>query len=287
MQDVNKKILWLADFDLDQAAGGAQRSDKILIDHGKSLGFDIFKVNQSNFGPHINLHDYDILISSNICSLHFKNNWLLDEISKHKHHIRIEHDSNNYLTNEQRKKLFSNCKKTFFLTEYHHEYFVQDYGDIFHNVEIVPDPIDTDLFCDIKKERENKILYAGYMHPLKGSYEFFDFVLQNTDLQFVVSGWTNYPSLEFLCRSVPNVEYIGITDYSKMPEIYNKYSHFYYNPNLKEPFCRSFAEAFLCGCKIISNKVNQIGSYQYFVKHGKEKFKNDCKNAHTMFWSKI
>jgi hypothetical protein len=31
MQDVNKKILWLADFDLDQAAGGAQRSDKILI----------------------------------------------------------------------------------------------------------------------------------------------------------------------------------------------------------------------------------------------------------------
>ena len=80
MQDVNKKILWLADFDLEQAAGGAQRSDQILIDHGRSLGFDILKINKFNFGPHINIHDYDILISSNICALHNSNNWLIDEI---------------------------------------------------------------------------------------------------------------------------------------------------------------------------------------------------------------
>ena len=34
MDNVNKKILWLADHDLDQAPGGAQRSDSIIISQG-------------------------------------------------------------------------------------------------------------------------------------------------------------------------------------------------------------------------------------------------------------
>lgn len=287
MIDVNKKILWLSDFDLEQAAGGAQRSDKIIIDYGRSIGLNITKVNRFSFNKQINIHSYDIVISSNIHALHCDNPWLLNEISKHKYHIRIEHDSNSYLKQEERIKLFKNCKKTFFLTDYHYEYFLQDYGNIFYNVEIVPDPINTDLFFDYKKERENKILYSGYMHPLKGSYEFFDFVLQNRSLTFVVSSWTNYPSLQFLCENIPNVQYLGTTDYEKMPDLYNKYSHFFYNPNLKEPFCRSFAEALFCGCKIICEKTDQIGSYKYFQKHGKEKFANDCKNAQIEFWNRI
>lgn len=287
MQDVNKKILWLADFDLHQAAGGAQRSDKILIDHGKSLGFNILKVNKDTFGAHINIHDYDILISSNIQALLHLNTWLLKEITNHKYHIRIEHDSNAYLSKEHRKLLFSNCAKTFLLSEFHHQYFIQDYGDIFKNVEIVSDPIDTDKFYDFSKPRENAVLYAGYMHPLKGSYEFFDYVLQNPDIKFVVASWSNYPTLDFLCKSIRNVEYLGIIEYEQMPDIYNKYTSFFYNPNLREPFCRSFAEALLCGNKIICGKLNNIGAYHEFIKHGKNKFIENCKNAHTQFWSKI
>ena len=287
MQDVNKKILWLADFDLHQAAGGAQRSDKILIDYGKSLGFNILKVNRDTFGAHINIHDFDILISSNVEVLLHLNPWLLNEISKHKYHIRIEHDSNAYLTNDKRKILFGNCKKTFFLTDFHLKYFIEEYGHIFHNVEIVTDPIETDKFYNFNQTRENAILYAGYMHPLKGSYEFFDYVLQNPDIKFVVAGWSNYPTLDFLCKTIPNVQYLGIIQYEQMPQIYNKYSSFFYNPNLKEPFCRSFAEALLCGCKIICGKLQNIGAYHDFVKLGKEKFIENCNTAHIQFWNKI
>lgn len=287
MQNVNKKILWLADFDLHQAAGGAQRSDKILIDHGKSLGYNILKVNRDTFGAHINLHDYDILITSNIQALIYMHSWLLEEISKHKYHIRIEHDSNAYLTNENRKILFGNCKKTFFLTEYHYRYFIEEYGDFFQNVEIVPDPIDSNKFKNLNLNRENAILYAGYMHPLKGSYEFFDFVLQNPEKKFALAGWSNYPTLEFLARAVPNIKYLGTIDYEKMPELYNQYSDFFYNPNLREPFCRSFAEALLCGCKIMCSKINNIGAYHDFIKFGKEKFIERCNNAQILFWEKI
>lgn len=287
MQDVNKKIIWLADFDLHQAAGGAQRSDKILIDHGKYLGYNIFKINRETFGAHINIHDYDILVSSNVQALLHQNNWLLNDISKHKYHIRLEHDSNAYLTNENRKILFSNCKKTFFLTEFHHKYFIEEYGDIFYNVEIVSDPINTDIFKNKNLTRQDAILYAGYMHPLKGSYEFFDFVLQNPNTQFAVAGWSNYPTLDFLSKSLPNIKYLGIVDYEKMPDIYNSYTSFFYNPNLREPFCRSFAEALLCGCKIICSKLNNIGAYHDFIKYGKDKFIENCSTAHIQFWNKI
>jgi len=287
MQDVNKKVIWLADFDLHQAAGGAQRSDKILIDHGRNLGFNIFKVNRETFGAHINIHDYEILVSSNIQALLHLNPWLLQEINNHKYHVRLEHDSNAYLSNENRKTLFSNCKKTFFLTEYHYRYFIEEYGDFFQNVEIIPDPIDTNKFKNFNQNRENAILYAGYMHPLKGSYEFFDFVLQNPNKNFVLAAWSNYPTLEFLARAVPNIKYLGIIDYDKMPELYNQYSDFFYNPNLREPFCRSFAEALLCGCKIMCSKVNNIGAYHDFVKFGKEKFIERCNTAQILFWEKI
>ena len=127
MDKVNKKVLWLADYDLHQAMGGAQRSDKLIIDYGKKLGYKILKVNYETFGFHIDIHDYDILITSNLCALTIKHNALIDEITKHKYHVRLEHDSNTYLSQKDRIKLFGSCKKTFFLTEYHYEFFKKDY----------------------------------------------------------------------------------------------------------------------------------------------------------------
>ena len=62
MINVNQKILWLADFDLDRSPGGAQRSDKIIIDQGKLLGFNILKTNHETFGKHINIHEIETSI---------------------------------------------------------------------------------------------------------------------------------------------------------------------------------------------------------------------------------
>jgi glycosyltransferase involved in cell wall biosynthesis len=287
MINVNQKILWLSDYDLDQAPGGAQRSDKIIIDKGKLLGFNILKVNYETFGKHINIHDYDVLITSNVCAVLQKHLWVLDEITKHKHHVRIEHDSNDYLTQENRFKLFSFCKKTFFLTDYHFSFFKQLYGDIFQNVEIVPDPIETDKFYDYGQQREDKILYVGYMHPLKGTSNFFENALRNPDKKYVIAGWSDYQTYNFLSVNVPNIEYLGLVKYEQMPQIYNKYKSLYYDPNLREPFCRSVAEAVICGMLIMTTKQSQIGCIHDIEKYGLEKFKENCKNASVDFWQKI
>lgn len=287
MTNVNQKILWLADFDLDKAPGGAQRSDKLIIDKGKLLGFNILKLNHETFGEHINIHDYDVLVTSNVCAVLQRHYWVLDEIIKHKYHVRIEHDSNDYLNQENRVKLFSFCKKTFFLTDYHFNFFQELYGNIFKNVEIVPDPIEIDKFYDYRQEREDKILYVGYMHPLKGTSNFFELALRNPNKKYTVAGWSDYQTYNFLSINVPNIEYLGLVEYEQMPKIYNRYKYLYYEPNLREPFCRSVAEAITCGMLIMTSSQSKIGCLHDTEKYGIEKFKDNCKNASVDFWSKI
>lgn len=287
MINVNQKILWLADYDLDQAPGGAQRSDSMIISQGKLLGFNILKITTKNISQELNIHNYDVLITSNIHALVDIRKDLIDEISKHKYHVRLEHDSNEYLSTQDRIKLFGSCVKTIFLTDFHYSFFKSFYGDIFKNVEIIYDPIDTNFFRNQKLDREDKVLYAGYMHPLKGAYNFFEFALRNPNQKFVIAGWSDNYCIDFLSKNVPNIEYLGLVDHSEMPVIYNKYTNMFYEPNLNEPFCRSVAEAILCGMKILTSKINQIGCITEIEKNGIEKFKNNCKNASIDFWNKI
>ena len=285
MLDVNKKILWLADYEIENAPGGAQISDKMLIEQGKILGYNILKLTAFSLTDNLNIHDYDILITSNIHSILLNRNDLLDEIAKHKHHIRIEHDSNEYLTQNARIKLFSNCCKTIFLTEFHYSYFKQFYGDIFKNVEIIYDPIDCSKFKNLNNLREDKILYSGFIHPLKGAYEFFEFAIKNKNQKFVIAGWSHNHVLHHLCTSIDNIEYLGLINHENMPDIYNKYKYMYYEPSINEPFCRSVAEAVLCGMQIITHSTNKIGSLTEIYKNGIEKFREDCSKAKSKFWS--
>jgi glycosyltransferase involved in cell wall biosynthesis len=287
MINVNQKILWLADYDLDQAPGGAQRSDKIIIDQGKLLGFNILKLTHQTYNFSVDLNKYDILITSNLSALSKVNSGIIDDISKHKYHVRLEHDSNDYLKQEDRIKLFGSCVKTIFLSDFHISFFKQIYGDIFKNVEIIYDPINTTVFKDYKQEREDKTLYSGYMHMLKGTYDFFTFALLNPDKKFVLAGWTDDPVLYHLSNTVPNVEYIGIKKYEEMPSIYNKYKYMFYSPNLNEPFCRSVAEAISCGTLLFTSKPNQIGCVKEISKFGIDKFKEKCNTAALNFWNSL
>jgi len=286
-ENVNKKILWLCDFDLDRSPGGAQLSDLAIITKGKLLGFNILKLTNETYNSSYDVNNYDILITSNIHSLTHRNPDLLNKISNHKHHVRLEHDSNHYLSQEDRIKLFSSCKKTFFLSDFHYAFFKHFYGDIFKNVEINYDPIDTSKFFDKKCERENKILYSGYMHLLKGSLTFFEYALKNPNLQFVVAGWTDNVCLLHLAKTINNIEFLGHCEHENMPEIYNKYKVMYYEPNLNEPFCRSVAEAMLCGMSIMTSKQNNIGCINEIAKVGKDKFREECEKAAFNFWQKI
>lgn len=287
MENVNKKILWVSDFDLDRAPGGAQRSDKILIDYAKLHGRKIKKVNYETLPEDNHFQSFDLIISSNVTYIASKKPHVIDLISNHKNHVRIEHDSNEHVTDEIRNKLFSNCKKTFFLSEYHYSFFKELYGDIFKNVVINYDPIDSSQFFNKNIEREKKILYAGYMHEAKGSNFLFEQILRNPQQQFVIAGFTSHLIYDYLAKSLPNVEYLGKTDYERMPEIYNRYERMIYEPNVREPFCRSVAEASMCGIEIITSKQKRIGSLLEIESLGIEEFSKKCNESAKTFWQNI
>ena len=278
------KILWISDFCLNHTKGGAQRSDDIIIRSGLNDGLDITWFTHDS-DPALLEEKYDHVISTNLEHISKTSPHIINWLQYHPNHSRLEHDMNAYLTPEDRQLLFSSCKNTFFLTNYHYEIFRNSYGDFFKNVKIVQDPVDVNSFYDKQLERENKVLYAGYMHPLKGTENFFNYVLGNPQLEFAVAGWGT-PLYEFAAKAAPNIEYLGTVPYEEMPELYNKYTTFFYHPFVKEPFCRSVCEAMLCGMKLDVNP-SQIGCIHEYNRVGMEKFKENCNMAAEQFWAQI
>jgi len=277
------RILWISDFGISHNIGGAQRSNQIIIDEGISRNYVITEFNHNSNIDLIN-NNYDLVISSNLEILSAGYPDIIRYISSADKHVRIEHDSNRYLSKENREILFGSCDITFFLTQFHHNQFVKMYGSIFKNVEIVPDPIDTSLFYNMEQEREDKILYVGYMHHLKGTNIFLQYVAENPNLKFVMASWGN-SNYQQVAMSLSNIEWLGNIDYSKMPNLYNKYKTFYYHPVFFEPFCRSVGEAILCGMEINSNNI--VGSLHYYNSVGRHTFKTECNNAPSRFWDHV
>lgn len=287
MLEVNKKVLWISDFDLDTAPGGAQRSDFLIIEKAKLLGISIKKTNKDNILDIENFDAFDMIVTSNVTVILNENPHLLDHISSHKNHVRLEHDSNEHISAEQRKKLFSNCSKTIFLSEYHYSFFKELYGDIFKNVKIIYDPINSEKFKDEGLQREDKTLFAGYMHELKGVGHFFEYVLDNPDKDFVIAGFTSSKIYHILAQKIKNIEYLGRIEHDKMPEVFNKYESMFYAPLVREPFCRSVAEAVMCGMNILTNCESRIGSLQEIKNKGINDFSEKCNDAVNEFWKEV
>lgn len=277
------KVLWISDFSIKHNAGGAQRSDALLIAKGAELGHDILHFTLESNPSLLDQH-YDHIICANIEGLSQRLPYLIDFLHGHPNYSRLEHDMNRYLSQHNRHKLFLGCKNTFFLTDYHYQLFKQRYGDFFVNVRIVSDPIDTSVFFDRNQPREDKTLYVGFMHEFKGTFDFFDYVFSNPNEKFVVAAWGS-PLFTHLATTTPNVEFLGTVPYEKMPELYNKYKTFMYIPRIEEPFCRSVGEAFLCGQELLVNQ--KIGCCHEYNRVGKDAFTSGCNNAPTNFWRYI
>jgi len=277
------KVLWISDYSIKHNKGGAQRSDDIIIKKGIELGHEISHFTHDGDLNLLTLK-YDHIISSNLEAINSLYPVVTSWLSEQNNHSRLEHDKNSYLSPEARKALFSNCRNTFFLTEYHHSLFKDTYGDFFVNVKIVQDPIDTKTFRDKKGPREDKILNVGFMHFLKGSESFYNYVFKNPDKQFVVAGWGS-PMYEHLARTASNVQFLGSIDHEKMPEVFNKYKTLFYHPIIEEPFCRSVGEAMLCGMELSINR--NIGCAHEASRIGIQKFSENCKNADSIFWKSV
>jgi len=274
------KVLLVSDFGIHHSLGGAQRSNQLILDEGIQRGHDI-SVYHYDTDQSVLWDTYDIVISSNLEVLSRTNPMILQYCATSDNHVRLEHDFCRYLDNNIRRYLYTSCKKTFFLTNYHYRKFVEYYGNYFVNVEIVPDPINMHRFYNMELERKDDILYVGFMHPLKGTDNFISYVNNNPGNSFTVAGWGDNRYEDFM-RHRSNVNFLGKIDYADMMQLYNTHKQMYYKPEFDEPFCRAVGEALMCGVSIIGDS-DKIGSL-HMLKEDPVNFADKCNRASETFW---
>ena len=280
-----KRVLFVSDFSLDQAPGGAQISNANIIAKGRELGYEIVEHHHNSSITDFLSH-YDLLISSNMEAISRS----LDKVSfilKHKNHVRLEHDSCHYLTPEGRKILFQSTKTNFFLSDFHLSFFQKLYGDFFANTEIVYDPIDTSIFKKSDVEKEYDVVYCGYLHPQKGFQNFVNYIKGNPDRKIDVFGWFDKSLNPDILSNFANVNVHGSLTKEEVADVFKKSKAVFHSPLVNEPFCRMIAEAMLCGVEEIIGSPQIIGSCLEFEKVGYEKFSDNCNNAADNFWKKI
>ena len=280
------KVLFVSDFTLNQREGGAQVSNSLIINKGKELGHEIVEHDHTSSVIDF-LSSYDLMISSNLELISRKSPEKIDFILKHPNHIRLEHDSCSYLNNKVRQNLFNSSKLNFFLSQFHIYFFRDLYGDFFENVEIVYDPINTDVFKKAEGlEKFYDVVYCGYLHPLKGLNNLLNFARSNPERKVDVFGWSDVNPAN-LFNDVSNVNFRGEHNHEKMASVFQRCNSVFHSPVVREPFCRMVGEALLCGVEDIIGDTSKIGAYLEFEKVGYEKFKQGCDSAADKFWEKI
>jgi len=279
------KVLFVSDFDLSQNYGGAQVSSQAIIDAGKTVGHNIklhtFDSDYTDF-----FCSYDLIISSNLEVISKKDPDKLNLICNHNNHIRLEHDSCFYLDKQVRKNLFLSTQKTFFLSDFHATFFKSLYGNIFNNIEIVPDPIDKEIFFAKEEEKIYDIVYCGFLHELKGLNNLIKFATDNPSRKIDIFGWGTI-NLESFFLNFENINFHGRVSHEETASIYRKSKAIFHNPIVNEPFCRMIAESILCGVREFHGDMARIGSYLDFKEKGLEQFSQECKNAQNIFWKKV
>jgi len=281
------RVLFVSDFTLQDGDGGAQVSNKLLIDKGRELGHEIKEHNYKSSVTDF-LSSYDLVVNSNLEVINKITPEKIPLILRMPNSVRLEHDSCRYLSDDIRRQLFSNAKKNFFLSQYHLEFFQNLYGNYFHDVEINYDPIDTSIFTKSEEKKEYDIVYCGYLHLLKGLNNLINFAKQNPDRRIDVFGWeAKGISVDFVFKEIKNITHHGLLDHHEVAGVFKKSKALFHSPIVNEPFCRMVGEALLCGVDEIIGDTSKLGAYQEFKKVGYSKFKEDCENAASKFWEKV
>ncbi|MFP4687448.1 MAG: hypothetical protein ACLFN5_04980 [bacterium] len=277
------KLAWIADYDHTQHPGGAQLTNRIMLENAP---LKIDKFTHENIKK-INLKKYDLLILNNVLSLPDK---LLRNIIEHSNYIKYEHDWQG-ITDFKKKfpDIYKNSRLNIFLSPFALNVYSANgllpAGE--GNCVCVSSPIES--FFDIKipeKDRRpaGQAIYTGELVPHKVA-GLIDWARgEGKDYTVELYG-SDHGCLKEV-RAVDNLRYMGRCQHKDLNMIYNQYRTFVHFPRA-EPFGRTVAEAYLCGCKLLTNQ--RVGFLSYDWDYGdygsiREKL---CEKAPRLFWKHI
>ena len=250
------RIGWVADFVAETHPGGAQVTNKMMVDYGQKLGHEIDYITPATGFP----GGYVLFILNNI--VHFQSS-AINRIVNREKYARYEHDYDAAKLIRKWPGLYDRSLVNIFLSPLHLSETERILGGKVAGT-IIPSPIDTKLFRNAEKRREKgSALLVGNIVPEKGLENVLRYLGSSPETKVYVAGFNikNEFAEKFLAHN--RVEYLGKFDYQEMPEVYNRFESLIHLPKWKEPFGRVVVEAYLCGCSLIVNDNVGAASYDW------------------------
>jgi glycosyltransferase involved in cell wall biosynthesis len=271
------QTIWLADYTTKEHQGGAQQTNQVMVDYGISLGHRIEYMTPLKFSVD-KLKKSDLVIINNIMKFSpYQINWIIENVP----YIRYEHDYDVAKLIKNFPNIYKKSKLNIFLSPLHKQETESLIGEKIKS-EIIPSPI-KDFYS--KNDKREGILWVGNIVSEKGLSNVIRYMKNNPNKMLKVIGFGDCDLAKEL-KSLKNVKFIGEIKHSNMINEYNKAEAFIHLPLWKEPFGRTIAEAYLCGCDLIVN--NNCGAMSYnWDWNNYDLIKQTLNNSSEVFWDII
>jgi len=284
-----RKIIWIADFKQEDRPGGAQITNRTMVEYGRKLGYEVVELSAKDIDEPFNRRIFKkaYYILNNYVVIHSKQNKYLKRVIEETDYSRYIHDYDwvyPSISGSFIDRAFSRAKSVIYLSPLHKKQ--NDIKQFRHpNSVVIPSPINTKLFVpDESKRVKDTVLFSGEINTHKGLHNVYNYALFNPKKTVDIYGWVAHPGLT---TSLPsNVKIIGKEESEKMSEIYQRYESTIHLPNWFEPFGRSVAEAYLSGCKMIVNE--KVGFNTFDWDYGNiEAVRKEISESPANFWKHI
>ena len=273
-----KKIAWVADYFKNDRPGGAQLTNLAIIEKGQKLGYAIDRINTTDILKE-DFKKYDLLVVNNIRMSTKEDRDLIIKFP----YIRFEHDYLDYfLDKDEVKKMFGNSLANIFLSPLHlkqNQTYCKDNNNYY-----IPSPIDPKLFYK-KSTPKSGVMWAGELGRHKGLDNVADWATKNkTGVD--IYGWIGDESLLTMVKEHSFLNYKGQLSHQEMRVKLREYESFIHLPVWYEPFGRAVMEAYLSGCKLITN--NKVGAMSFDWDYDNyEEVKKNLESSPDLFWEII
>jgi len=275
-------IIWIADYTTKEHYGGAQQTNELMVRYGRKIGHEVEYMLplESQFSIS-KLKKADLVIINNLTR--FKPSWI-NWIIENKPYIKYDHDHATARLIGKFPKLFLSSRLNIFLSPLHLQGVSKLVGYKIPRSVIIPPPMDTKTFKITNKNRiKDSVFMCGSLSPAKGINKMIDYLNANKEKKLFLAGWNENQARKLI--NMKNVTFLGKIQHDKLPEVYNRYESFILLPTKEEACSRVVLEAYLCGCRLITNKVVGAMSYKWDWKNYSEiKAKVESENH---FWELI
>jgi len=266
------RIGWIADHFYPDYLGGAEITDYLMIKAGEARGYEILRLKKEDTSDYRNLSDLDFLIVSNT---HTFSSREIRNILRRRFVLYL-HDC---VIDPHTPMLLQHASLVVFLSPLHRKFFEERFR-ICTRVLECPPPVDMHQYN--ASEKEDFAVYAGLIAKHKGIYNVLEYARKHPSMKIILVGKNQIPDLKL----PKNVEYFGALSREEVLKLLSRAKYFIHLPEWIEAFGRAVAEAYLCGCELITNDRVGFLSYPWNFEN-REVVRRELAKSRDLFWDTV